>query len=60
MGKIGKIEEVPMADVDDLKSQLAIVSKEIDPEFADQLAKSDGHQQRVELLLVAILKELKK
>lgn len=36
------------------------VKKELDPELLEELSQNNSHESRVELLLTAILKELKK
>ena len=59
MGEIGKVIESALVEAADVQAQTAIISKEVDPELAGQLMKTDSHDSRVELLLTAILKELK-
>lgn len=60
MGKINEIEEIAIEKEPDMQAQFVIISKEIDSDLAAQLQKIDNHESRMELLLLAILKELKK
>lgn len=54
-----QIEEKPIEKPIDEQAQHAIISKEVDAELAEQLQKVDSHNARVEILLIAILKQLK-
>ena len=53
------IESKPVKSVADLTSLTDIVKNGISAELSAQLAKLDGHEQRVELLLVEIIIRLK-
>lgn len=59
MIKVGEIEEKPIQNAADYQSQTMLITREVDPDLSGQLAKVDNHEARIELLLVAILKQLK-